>query len=292
MKLEILPGPRVLNAPATTQQVAVVARYADGSSRDVTPICYYNSSSPEIAEVDVSGHVAFKSRGEVAIIAHYLDLVANVRLTHLVEVPGFSVAELPKGNKIDEAVFAKLNRMRIKPSETCTDAEFIRRAYLDGLGILPTPQEVGEFLKDDGAEKRAKLVDRLLARPEFLDFWTLKFADILRSNGRLIQPKGSHVFNRWIRSSLAQNKPMDVFVRELLTADGSTFQNRRRTTTGSAATPRIRSRRPRNSSSACASSAPSATTTRSSAGLRTTIMGSPPSSRACGRRRGTCPTRK
>ena len=225
VKLEILPGPRVLNAPATTQQVAVVARYADGSSRDVTPICYYNSSSPEIAEVDASGHVAFKSRGEAAIIAHYLDLVANVRLTHLVEVPGFAVSDVPKGNKIDEAVFAKLNRMRIKPSENCTDAEFIRRAYLDCVGILPAPTEVADFLKDGAADKRAKLVDGLLARPEFLDYWTLKFADILRSNGRLIQTKGANVFNRWIRTSLAQNKPMDAFVRELLTADGSTFQN-------------------------------------------------------------------
>ena len=225
VKLEILPGSRVLNAPATTQQTAVIARYADGSSRDVTPICYYNSSNPEIADVDASGHVTFKGRGEVAIIAHYLDLVANVRLTHLVDVPTFVAVEVPQGNLIDSAVYSKLNRMRIKPSESCSDAEFVRRSYLDCVGILPAPEEVRTFLTDPAPDKRAKLVDRLLDRPEFLDFWTLKFADILRSNGRLIQPKGSHVFNRWIRSSLAQNKPMDAFVRELLTADGSTFQN-------------------------------------------------------------------
>ena len=126
VKLEILPGPRVLNAPATTQQVAVVARYADGSSRDVTPICYYNSSSPEIAEVDASGHVAFKSRGEVAIIAHYLDLVANVRLTHLVDVPGFARRERAQGQQdrrgrlrqaepdADQAV-RNLHRRRVHP---------------------------------------------------------------------------------------------------------------------------------------------------------------------------------
>jgi len=225
VKLEILPGPRVLNAPATTQQVAVVARYADGSSRDVTPICYYNSSSPEIADVDASGHVTFKSRGEVAIIAHYLDLVANVRLTHLVDVPGFAVTEVPKGNVIDEAVFAKLNRMRVKPSELCTDSEFIRRVYLDCVGVLPTPDEVKAFGLNPSPNKRPELVDGLLSRPEFLDFWTLKFSDILRSNGRLIQPKGTHVLGRWIRESLARDKPMDEFVRELLTADGSTFQN-------------------------------------------------------------------
>jgi hypothetical protein len=225
VKLEIRPGARVLHAPATTQQVAVVAHYADGSQRDVTPLCYYNSSRPEIAEVDADGHVAFRSPGEVAVIAHYLDLVANVRLTHLVEVPGFQVAEVPTDNVIDAAVFAKLNRMRIAPSEPATDAEFVRRAYLDLIGVLPTPDEARAFLADGAADKRAKLVGSLLARPEFVDFWTLKLADVLRSNSRLIQAKGTHAFGRWIRSNLERNVPMDRFVRELLTADGSTFRN-------------------------------------------------------------------
>ena len=225
VKLEILPGARVLNAPAKSQQVAVVARYADGSSRDVTPICYYNSSNPEIADVDADGHVAFKNRGEVAVIAHYLDLVANVRLTHLVEVPGFRLAEVPQDNTIDRTVFAKLNRMRISPSEICTDHEFLRRAYLDVLGILPTPAEAQAFLADPAPDRRAKLVDKILARPEFADFWTLKFADILRANGRLIETKGTHAFNRWIRTNLQQNVPLDRFVRDLLTANGSTLRN-------------------------------------------------------------------
>ncbi len=225
VRLEILPGPRVLNAPAKGQQTAVVAHYADGSSRDVTPLCYFNSSSPEIADVDADGHVGFKIRGEVAVIAHYLDLVANVRLTHLVDVPGFRVAEVPADSTIDRAVFAKLNRMRVSPSEPCTDAEFIRRASLDALGVLPTPDEVHAFLADAAPDRRARLVDRFLARPEFADFWTLKFADILRANGRLIETKGTHAFNRWIRANLERNTPLDVFVRDLLTADGSTLRN-------------------------------------------------------------------
>lgn len=225
VRLEILPGARVLNAPAKNQQVVVVVHMADGSSRDITPLCYYNSSNPEIADVDVDGYVTFKTRGEVAVIAHYLDLVANVRLTHLVEVPGFTVAAVPQDNVIDKAVFSKLNRMRISPSEPCTDQEFIRRAYLDTIGVLPKPEEVRAFLDDPSADRRAKVVDRLLVRPEFYDFWTLKFADILRSNGRLIQSKGTYVFNRWIRAQLERNTPMDRFVRELLTADGSAFKN-------------------------------------------------------------------
>ena len=225
VRLEILPGARVLNAPAKSQQAVVIVHHADGTSRDVTPICYYNSSNPEIADVDASGHVTFKMRGEVAVIAHYLDLVANVRLTHLVEVPGFKVAEVPQDNLIDTAVFAKLNRMRVAPSELCTDLEFIRRVYLDTIGILPTPDEVKSFLNDSPGDRRTKVIDRLFSRPEFYDFWTLKLADVLRSNGRLIQPKGTHVFQRWIRQSLEQNVPMDRFVRELLTSDGSTFRN-------------------------------------------------------------------
>jgi hypothetical protein len=225
LALEILPESRVFYAPANSQQVVVRVRLADKTTRDVTPICYYDSSNPTIAEVDAEGFVRFKARGEVAIIAHYLNLVANVRLTHLVEVPGFARTEVPQDNVIDRAVFEKLNRMRIAPSTGCTDREFIRRVYLDVLGVLPTPGEVQSFLADTTPSRRDRVIDRLLVRPEFYDFWALKFADVLRSNGRLIQTKGAYVFHRWIRECLERNLPMDQLVRELLTADGSTFKN-------------------------------------------------------------------
>ncbi len=223
VRLEILPGARVLNAPARSQQVVVIAHLADGTSRDVTPICYYNSSSPEIAEVDVDGHVVFKNRGEVAVIAHYLDLVANVRLTHLVDVPGFSPIAVPSDNVIDRTVFAKLNRMRIAPSESCTDSEFVRRVYFDAIGTAPTTAEVEAFLSDSAPDRRSRLIDRLIARPEFDDFWTLKFADILRANARLIESKGTYVFTRWIHDAIQRDEPLDAFVRDLLTTDGSTL---------------------------------------------------------------------
>ncbi|MGO9465320.1 MAG: DUF1549 domain-containing protein [Isosphaeraceae bacterium] len=223
--LEVLPESRVLNAPAKTQQLVVRVHGADKTVRDVTPICYYDSSNPEIAEVDAGGYVRFKTRGEVAIIAHYLNLVANVRLTHLVEVPGFVRAEVPQDNLIDRAVFTKLNRMRISASARCTDLEFIRRVYLDVLGVLPTPDERREFLADSADGRRNHLIDGLLYRPEFYDFWALKFADVLRSNGRLIQTKGAYAFHRWIRSCLERNLPLDQLVRELLTSDGSTFRH-------------------------------------------------------------------
>jgi hypothetical protein len=225
VKLEILPESRVLSARAKEQQVVVLLHLADGTTRDVTPICYYDTSSPEIAEVDADAYVHFKTRGEVAVIAHYLNLVANIRLTHLVDVPGFKLAEVPQGNLVDRAVFSKLNRMRISPSVLCSDQEFIRRVYLDTLGLLPTPQEVHDFVSLGASDRRQQVIARLLERPEFHDFWALKFADILRSNGRLIQPKGAYVFHRWIRAALERNMPMDEFVRSLLTTSGSTFSN-------------------------------------------------------------------
>jgi hypothetical protein len=225
VKLEIVPGARVLNAPARTQQIAAVVEYADGTHQDVTQICWYDSSNPEIAEVAPDGYVSFKQRGEVAVIAHFLDLVANVRLTHLVEVPNFQVAAIPGDNPIDRAVFEKLNRMRVAPSEACTDDEFLRRVYLDTIGVLPRPEETRAFLTDTAADKRSRAIDALLARPEFNDFWALKFADVLRSNSRLIQAKGAQVFHRWIRDSIERRRPLDQFVVDLLTAEGSSFQN-------------------------------------------------------------------
>ncbi len=225
MVLEILPEHRVLHEPFTTQQVAVRVKYADNSTRDVTPLAYYSSSAPEIADVDVNGFVTFKSPGEAAIIAHYQDLVAIVRLTHLVEVPGFKPADVPTDSLVDNAVYAKLNRMRIAPSDLCTDEEFVRRAFLDVVGVLPTVEERATFLADKRPDRRAKLIESLLTRDEFYDYWTLKLADVLRSNARLIQVKGTNVFQRWIRESLQADKPLDQFVRELLTADGSTFKN-------------------------------------------------------------------
>ncbi len=117
VRLEILPRHACSILPRKPSSSASSPKSADGTIRDVTPICYYDSSNPAIAEVDADGFVRFKSRGEVAIIAHYLNLVANIRLTHLVEVPGFTLAEVPQDNVVDRAVFHKLNRMRIRPSE-------------------------------------------------------------------------------------------------------------------------------------------------------------------------------
>jgi hypothetical protein len=115
--------------------------------------------------------------------------------------------------------------LSIQPSDLCTDQEFIRRAYMDLCGILPTPDEVRTFLKDSAKDRRARLIDALLERPEYADFWTLKWSDILRSSRKNIQVKGTHVFQKWMHTHIEKNTPLDSWVRELLTANGSTFGN-------------------------------------------------------------------
>ena len=126
---------------------------------------------------------------------------------------------------MDVHVFAKLKAHKILPSEVATDATFLRRAYLDALGILPTPDEARAFLGDLDPEKRPKLVDRLLTRPEFADFWALKWADLLRNEEKTMGPKGVWVFQRWLRDQVAADVPLDAFVRRLVASTGSNYKN-------------------------------------------------------------------
>ncbi len=220
-----LPGPRVHNAPARWQQLAVMATFSDGSVRDVTRLTVFSSSDNAVAEVSPTGLVEFRQSGEVAILCRYLLEMHPVRLTYLEPKPGFAWANPPENNYIDKHVFAKLKMLSIAPSDLCTDQEFIRRATLDVCGVLPTPEETTAFLASTDPQKRAKLIDALLERPEYADFWTLKWSDVLRSSRKTIQVKGAYVYQRWLRDQLVRNTAFDQVVRDLLTADGSTFAN-------------------------------------------------------------------
>ncbi|HTU18739.1 MAG TPA: DUF1553 domain-containing protein [Gemmataceae bacterium] len=225
MSIDILPGSRVQRAPARWQQLAVLGHFSDGSERDVTRLTVFSSSDPAVADVSSSGLVSFKQTGEVAILCRYLMELQTIRLTYLEPREGFVWPNPPENNYIDKHVFAKLKMLSIPPSEPCTDQEFIRRAYLDVCGRLPEPKEVREFLSDNALNKRAKLIDALLERPEYADFWTLKWSDVFRSSRKAVQIKGTHVFQHWLRDHIAKNSGFDTVVRELLTASGSTFAN-------------------------------------------------------------------
>lgn len=223
--IDILPGSRVQRAPARCQQLAVLGHFSDGSVRDVTRLTVFSSSDPAVAEVSSTGLVSFQQTGEVAVLCRYLMQLQTIRLTYLEPRDGFVWPNPPENNYIDKFVFAKLKMLSIPPSNLCTDAEFLRRAYLDVCGLLPSPKEVRAFLADRSPNKRAKLIDALLERSEYADFWTLKWSDVFRSSRKSIQVKGTHVFQHWLRNHIAQNTGFDVLVRELLTASGSTFAN-------------------------------------------------------------------
>jgi hypothetical protein len=223
--IDILPGSRVQLAPARQQQLAVVGHFSGGSTEDVTRLTVFSSSDPAVADVSSTGLVSFKQAGEVAILCRYLMELQTVRLTYLEPRQGFAWTNPPESNYIDKFVFAKLKMLSIPPSDLCRDEEFIRRAYLDVCGLLPPAKEVREFLADQSPNKRAKLIDALLERPEYADFWTLKWSDVFRSSRKAVQIKGTHVFQHWLHDHIAKNTGFDAVVREMLTASGSTFAN-------------------------------------------------------------------
>ncbi|VTT97759.1 Ig-like domain-containing protein OS=Singulisphaera acidiphila (strain ATCC BAA-1392 / DSM 18658 / VKM B-2454 / MOB10) GN=Sinac_2724 PE=4 SV=1: Big_2: PSCyt2: PSD1 [Gemmataceae bacterium] len=224
-KVDVVPGARVLRAPAKWQQLAVNVTFADNVSRDVTRLTNFSSSDPSIADVTPNGLVEFKRSGEVAVLCRYLEEMVSVRLTYLEPREGFAWPNPPEANYVDTHTFAKLKQMSIAPSDLCTDFEFVRRAYLDAIGRMPTVEESKAFLADKDAKKREKLIDALVEAPEFADFWALKWADVLRSSRKTIQTKGSYGFQAWLRGHFQKNTPWDKVVQELITANGNTFAN-------------------------------------------------------------------
>jgi hypothetical protein len=145
----------------------------------------------------------------------------------MIVVPFESRADIAPQGKIDELVFQRLKRLRIEPANLCSDAVFVRRAYLDVIGTLPTTEESSQFIADQGTNKRGALIDSLLQREEFADYWAMKWSDLLRIKAEFpinLWPNAAQAYHGWIRSSLQENKPYDRFVREMLTANGSNFR--------------------------------------------------------------------
>ena len=224
-KIEVLPGARVLKSPSRWQQIAVMGSFGNGTVRDVTRLTVFSSSDAAIADVTANGLVEFKQSGEVAILCRYLDQLQAVRFTYLEPREGFVWKNPAEVNYIDKFVFAKLKQMSIPPSEICSDEEFVRRAFLDLCGLLPKANEVQSFIADKAADKRAKLIDTLLERPEYADFWALKWADVFRSSRKTIQLKGAHAFQQWLHGHINANTPFDAVIRDMLTSNGSSYSN-------------------------------------------------------------------
>lgn len=223
--IQVTPASRLLKAPARWQQLAVVATFGENKGRDVTRLTVFSSSDPSIADVTPNGMVEFKRPGEVAVLCRYLEELVAVRVTYLEPREGFVWPNPKPTNYVDEHVFAKLKQMSIAPSELCTDDEFVRRAFLDCIGRLPTVEEAKAFLADKTPNKRDLLIDKLVDMPEYADFWALKWADVLRSSRKTIQVKGSYGFQAWLRGHFQRNTPIDVLVRDIVTSSGNTYTN-------------------------------------------------------------------
>jgi len=224
-QLEVYPRDRILHRPAHTQQVIALAHFSDGTVRDVTPLAVFTSSDEAVATVDGSGLVTGHDRGESAILVRYLDKIETAHLMFLKDIEGFDWNDPPANNYVDALVNKKLAQLQILPSELCSDEEFVRRVYLDVIGILPTAGESQAFLADRDPQKRSKLIDSLLERPEYADFWALKWSDLLRVSTAKISATGVQKFRHWILTAIRENMPYDQFARELLTSTGSTYQN-------------------------------------------------------------------
>ena len=203
----------------------MTATFSDGSKRDVTRQASFDLNDPTQVSVTPDGRVEAKRPIETTVAVRYLGGRGISRLAFLPERTGFVWRDLPENNKLDRLVFAKLKAHKIQPSGQSGDAVFLRRAYLDALGILPTAEEARAFLADPDPDRRSKLVDRLLARPEFADFWALKWADLLRNEEKTMGAKGVWVFQRWLRDQVAADVPLDVFARKLVASTGSNYKN-------------------------------------------------------------------
>ena len=218
--LRVSPAERAL-PPASPQQILATAVYSDGSLRDVTAAAAYTSNAPLIADVAAPGLIRSGTvPGEAAITVNYMGQVAAVQIQRPRPPLANASLDLPIQNEIDRHVGAKLRKMGIAPSELAGDAMFLRRAFLDCLGRLPEVQDVREFLADTRNDRRGRLIDRLLERDEFADYWAVKFADLLLVDRDKLGDRGAFEFHRWLRNNFAQNRPYDEWVRELITATG------------------------------------------------------------------------
>jgi len=224
-KVDVLPGARLLNQPSRWQQLSVQAKFSDGTTQDVTRLTVFTSSDNAVANVDANGLVEFSQTGEVAILCRFLEELVPVRIMYLEAKPGFKWSNPPETNFVDKHIFTKLKMLNIQPSDVCSDQEFLRRAYMDVCGVLPSPEETRSFLDSKDPTKRAKLIDTLLDRPEYSDLWTLKWADVFRNTRKAVTVKGTHVFQKWLHGNIAKNAGFDEVIHDVITAGGSTYAN-------------------------------------------------------------------
>jgi len=224
--VEILPSRIDLDLPGRSQHLIVLAHYPNGTVRDVTRDAVLTSNNNDVAGVK-DGQVTAIRRGEAAVLVKYEGSYDTRMVTVMGDRTGFTWQDQPEYNFVDKYVDAKWKRMKILPSVLTTDAEFIRRIYFDLTGMPPTSEKVRQFLEDPAPsrEKRDKLAGELIGSPDFIEAWANKWADLLQCNSETLGEKGVWVYRNWIKQCLAKNIPYNKWVKEMITADGSCYQN-------------------------------------------------------------------
>jgi hypothetical protein len=225
--LELSPKDPVIPAIGAKQQFAVIARYTDGTVRDVTAEAFVESSNTEVATVDKAGLVTTVRRGEATMLARYEGAYAASTLMTMGDRSGFAWSNPPAFNHIDDLVYEKLKRIKVLPSDLCSDADFVRRVHIDVTGLPPEPQVVRAFLADSRPTrvKRDELIDRLVGSPDYVEHWTNKWADLLQVNRKFLGDVGARALRDYIRKAVAENRPYDKFAFDVLTGSGSNAEN-------------------------------------------------------------------
>ncbi|MBI3822725.1 MAG: DUF1549 domain-containing protein [Planctomycetes bacterium] len=217
--IEVEPREQIMTFESL-QQLRVTAIDAAGKKRCVTLDAQYESNAPTVAKVDPRGTVRTSDiPGQAAILVRYLGHVTSCRVT--LPRPGASFVRPPEANFIDRHAWDNLTRLGIPPADLCDDATFLRRVHLDTIGTLPTAAEARAFLNDKTPNKRALLIDKLLVRPEYADFWAMKWSDVLRVDRDAVSPAGAVAVTRWLRKQFAENRPYDEFARSIVTGRGA-----------------------------------------------------------------------
>lgn len=226
LSVELYPPAAVLDGADSSQQLTVRAKYSDGTDRDVTNLAVFLSNNDTAATVSPDGVVTAHERGESFIMARFETHTVGRQFITLPKGQQYVDPKTPEFNFVDTLIYNKLRKLRIKPSGLCSDEEFLRRAHLDIVGVLPTVEEYAQFMEDKDEKKREKLVDELLNRKEFVEVWVMKWAELLQiRTTNQISYKSMLRYYNWLQERIASNMPTDQMVRELLGSSGGTFQN-------------------------------------------------------------------
>jgi hypothetical protein len=226
VSMELFPKEGVLDGKGSTQQLTVRAKYSDGTDRDVTNLAVFLSSNDNSAKVSQDGVVTANERGEAFVMARFATFTIGSPFVVLPKALQFTFPQVQEKNYIDTLANVKYRKLRISPSDTCSDEVFLRRAFLDICGVLPGVEDYQRYMNNAASNKREQLIDELLSRKEFVELWVLKWAELLQiKTSNQVSYKSMLLYYNWLQDKIANNVPTDQWVQELLGASGGTFKN-------------------------------------------------------------------